>query len=114
MGNRITIHLDNRGPAAEWAAASARSLVTGRMHFTRTGEPGLVDGVVQRVAEEIYGDVPATPETTRAAEWSLSLVAALVHVAVQLLDGWAHADEVAHDVLLQTLFAVLEREGITF
>jgi hypothetical protein len=110
----IVVHLDPTSPTAQWAAATARSLVTSRLHLARTGDSALIDELVQGVASEIFEDVPATKATTRAAERALSLVAALVHVGVQLTDGWAEADEVPHEELVQSLFQLLEREGVTF
>ena len=110
----IVVHLDPSSPTARWAAATARSLVTSRLHLARTGDSALIDDLVQGVATEIFEGVPPTAETTRAAERALSLVAALVHVGVQLTDGWAEADEVPHEELVQSLFQLLEREGVTF
>lgn len=114
MSETIDVQLDNRSPTAAWAAATARSLVTSRMHLATGGDTELLDDMVRKVAEEIFAGVPATPEAARAAERALSLAAALVHVSVQLLDGWAHADETPHGELLSSLFQLLEREGVTF
>jgi len=38
----------------------------------------------------------------------------VVHLALQLADGWADADQVSHDEILRTLFTMLEEEGVTF
>ena len=114
MSDAISVQLDSGGPTARWAAGTARSLLTGRLDLVRRGDSTLIDDLVAGVAAEIFEDVPATPETNRAAERALSLVAALVHLGVQLADGWADADEVAHEELVQSLFQLLEQEGVTF
>ncbi len=110
----IVVHLHSGSPTAQWAAATARSLLTSRLHLARTGDSALIDQLVQGVAGEIFEGVPATPENAAAAERALSLVAALVHIGVQLTDGWADADDVPHEELVQSLFQLLEREGVTF
>src|SRR2546421_5652668 len=110
----IVVHLDPDSATARWAAATARSLVTSRLHLARTGDSAVLDDLVQGVASEVFEGVAATAENTAAAERALSLVAALVHIGVQLTDGWADADEVPHEELVQSLFQLLEREGVTF
>lgn len=110
----ISIELQSDSPAARWAAEVGRALVTGRLHLAKTGERDLYDSLVQSAAAEIFDGVPATEVTNQAAERALSLVAALVHLSVQLADGWADADEMPHDEILRTLFAMLEEEGVTF
>jgi hypothetical protein len=114
MSDIIAIHLDSDGPTAAWAARTARALVTSRMHLATSGESDLLDDLIRKVANEIFADVSATPEVAKAAERALALVAAMVQLAIQLLDGWAHADEVGHEEVLSSLFQLLEREGITF
>ncbi|HEV7861215.1 MAG TPA: hypothetical protein VGR20_00890 [Acidimicrobiia bacterium] len=110
----ISIELQGNSPAAHWAAEIGRALVTGRLHLAQSGDRELYDGLIRSVAAEIFADVPATPATNQAAERALSLVAAVVHLSVQLADGWAEADEMSHDEILSTLFAMLEEEGVTF
>lgn len=114
MSEPIVVHLQPGSPTARWAAAAARSLVTSRVELAHTADSALLDGLVRQVANEIFDGVPASEETSKAAERALSLVAALVHVAVQLADGWSQADDLSHLELLQSLFALLEREGVTF
>ena len=114
MSDPIVVHLQPGSPTAQWAAATARSLITSRVELARTADSALLDELVRQVANEIFADVPATEATSRAAERALSLVAALVHIGVQLVDGWSHADDVPHLDLLQSLFQLLEREGVTF
>ncbi len=110
----ISIELSGDSPTAHWAAEVGRALVTGRLDLAQTGDRELYDGLVRSVAAEIFEGVPATAATNEAAERAMSLVAALVHLAVQLADGWADADEMPHDEILSTLFAMLEEEGVTF
>ena len=110
----IPIELEPGSPTAHWAAEAGRALITGRLHLAQTGERELYDELVRTTAAEIFGQVLATPVTTEAAERAMSLVAALVHLAVQLADGWADADEAPHDEILRLLFAMLEEEGVTF
>ena len=114
MSEPIVVHLEPGSPTAQWAAAAARSLITSRVELAHTADSALLDDLVRQVANEIFQEVPSTDETSRAAERALSLVAALVHIGVQLVDGWSHADEVPHLELLQSLFQLLEREGVTF
>jgi hypothetical protein len=110
----ISIELEASSPTAHWAAEMGRALVTGRLHLAQTGDRELYDSLVRSTAAEIFAGVLATPATKEAAERAMSLVAAVVHLAVQLADGWAEADEMPHDDILRTLFAMLEEEGITF
>ena len=110
----ISIELEAGSPTAHWAAEAARALVTGRLHLAQTGERELYDQLIGSMAAEIFSGVLATPATKQAAERAMSLVAALVHLAVQLADGWADADEIPHDEILRLLFAMLEEEGVTF
>jgi hypothetical protein len=110
----ISIELQSDSPTAHWAAEVGRALVTGRLDLARTGDRDLYDALIRGVAAEIFAGVPGTAANNQAAERALSLVAAVVHLAVQLADGWADADEVAHDDILHTLFAMLEEEGVTF
>ena len=114
MDNSISIELQASSPTAHWAAEVGRALVTGRLHLAQSGEHEIYDGLVRSVAAEIFADVPATAATNAAAERAMSLVAALVHLGVQLADGWADADEMPHDDILRTLFTMLEEEGVTF
>ena len=110
----LPIELEASSPTAHWAAEVGRALITGRLHLAQTGDRELYDSLVQSAAAEIFSGVLATPATRQAAERAMSLVAALVHLAVQLADGWADADELPHDDILRTLFTMLEEEGITF
>ena len=110
----IPIVLEASSPTAHWAADLGRALVTARLHLAQTGDRDLYDEFLRSTAAEIFAGVPATPAAVRAAERSLSLVAAVVHLSVQLADGWADADEVPHDEILRTLFTMLEEEGVTF
>jgi hypothetical protein len=110
----ISIELEASSPTAHWAAEVGRALITGRLHLAQTGDRELYDGLVRSTAAEIFGGVLATPATKEAAERAMSLVAALVHLGVQLADGWADADETPHDEILRTLFTMLEEEGVTF
>ena len=110
----ISIELQADSPTARWAAEVGRALITGRLHLAQAGDTELYDGLVRSTAAEIFDGVPATAATNAAAERALSLVAALVHVSVQLADGWADADEVPHDEILRTLFTMLDEEGVTF
>jgi hypothetical protein len=110
----ISIELQGNSPTAHWAAEVGRALITGRLHLAQSGDRELYDGLVRSAAAEIFAGVPATAATNQAAERALSLVAALVHLGVQLADGWADADELPHDEILSTLFAMLEEEGVTF
>jgi hypothetical protein len=114
MDNAISIELEAGSPTAHWAAELGRALVTARLHLAQTGDRDLYDEFLRNTAAEIFAGVPATPAAVRAAERSLSLVAAVVHLSVQLADGWADADEVPHDEILRTLFTMLEEEGVTF
>ena len=110
----IPIELEASSPTAHWAAEAGRALITGRLHLAQTGDRELYDELIRSTAGEIFTGVLATPATKEAAERAMSLVAALVHLAVQLADGWADADELSHDEILRTLFAMLEEEGVTF
>jgi len=110
----ISIELQGDSPMAHWAAEVGRALITGRLHLAQTGERDLYDGLVRSAAAEIFGGVPAGAATNQAAERAMSLVAALVHLGVQLADGWADADGMPHDEILRTLFTMLEEEGVTF
>jgi len=110
----ISIELQAGSPTARWAAEVGRALVTGRLHIAKGGDTELYDGLIRSAAAEIFADVPATAATNQAAERAMSLVAALVHLGVQLADGWAEAHEIPHDEILRTLFAMLEEEGVTF
>jgi len=110
----MSIELQGDSPTAHWAAQMGRALVTGRLHLARTGDRELYDSLVRSTAAEIFAGVLATPATKAAAERAMSLVAAVVHLAVQLADGWADADEAPHDEILRTLFTMLEEEGVTF
>ncbi len=110
----ISIELQGDSPTAHWAAEAGRALVTGRLHLARTGERELYDELVRSATAEIFAGVPPTAATSQAAERAMSLVAALVHLGVQLADGWADADGLSHDDILRTLFAMLEEEGVTF
>jgi hypothetical protein len=110
----ISIELEAGSPTAHWAAEVARALVTGRLHLAQTGDRELYESLVRSTAAEIFAGVLATPATKQAAERAMSLVAALVHLSVQLADGWAEADEAPHEDILGTLFTMLEEEGITF
>lgn len=114
MRDPIVVHLQPGSPTAQWAAAAARSLITSRVELAHSADSALLDDLVRQVANEIFDGVPASEEASKAAERALSLVAALVHIGVQLVDGWSQADEVAHLELLQSLFQLLEREGVTF
>jgi hypothetical protein len=110
----ISIELEANSPTAHWAAEAGRALVTGRLHLAQTGDRELYDSLVRSTAAELFAGVLATPASQQAAERAMSLVAALVHLAVQLADGWADADEMSHDEILRTLFTMLEEEGVTF
>jgi hypothetical protein len=110
----LSIELEATSPTAHWAADMGRALVTGRLHLAQTGDRELYDSLVRSTAAEIFAGVLATPATQQAAERAMSLVAAVVHLAVQLADGWAEADEMPHDEILRTLFTMLEEEGVTF
>jgi hypothetical protein len=110
----ISIELEPGSPTAHWAAEAGRALITGRLHLAQTGDRELYDSLVHSTAAELFAGVLATPAAQQAAERSMSLVAALVHLAVQLADGWADADETPHDEILRTLFTMLEEEGVTF
>jgi hypothetical protein len=110
----ISIELQSGSPAARWAAEVGRSLVTGRLHLAQTGDRELYDGLVRQAAAEMFAGVEGSAANNAAAERALSLVAAVVHLAVQLADGWADADELPHEDILATLFAMLEEEGVTF
>jgi hypothetical protein len=110
----ISIELESNSPTAHWAAEAGRALITGRLHLAQTGDRELYDSLVRSTAAELFAGVPATPASQQAAERAMSLVAALVHLAVQLADGWAEADEMPHDEILRTLFTMLEEEGVTF
>jgi hypothetical protein len=110
----ISIELQSDSSTAHWAAEVGRALVTGRLDLARSGDRELYDGLIRNVAAEIFAGVPGTEANNQAAERALSLVAAVVHVAVQLADGWADADQVPHDEILRTLFTMLEEEGVTF
>lgn len=113
-GLPISIELQADSPTAHWAAEVGRALVTGRLHLARSGERELYDELVRSAAVEIFAGVPGTAANNEAAERALSLIAAVVHLAVQLADGWADADQVSHDEILRTLFTMLEEEGVTF
>jgi hypothetical protein len=110
----ISVELQSDSPTARWAAEVGRALVTGRLHLARSGDRELYDGLIRNVAAEIFAGVPGTAPNNQAAERALSLLAAVVHLAVQLADGWADADQVPHDEILGTLFTMLEEEGVTF
>ena len=110
----ISIELQSDSSTAHWAADVGRALVTGRLDLARSGDRELYDGLIRNVAAEIFAGVQGTAANNAAAERALSLVAAVVHLAVQLADGWADADEVAHEDILGMLFAMLEEEGVTF
>ena len=110
----ISIELQPDSPTAHWAAEVGRALVTGRLHLARTGDRELYDELVRNVAAEVFAGVPGSPANNQAAERAVSLVAAVVHLAVQMADGWADADQVSHDEILRTLFTMLEEEGVTF
>jgi hypothetical protein len=115
MDNGVpSIELRPNSPTAHWAAEVGRALITGRLHLARTGDHDLYDSLVRSATAEIFTGVLATPANSQAAERAMSLVAALVHLGVQLADGWADADEIPHDEVLRTLFTMLEEEGITF
>ncbi|HZI37247.1 MAG TPA: hypothetical protein VFF24_02990 [Acidimicrobiia bacterium] len=113
-GSAISIELQSDSPTAHWAAEVGRALVTGRLHLARSGERELYDELVRSAAAEIFAGLPGTEANNQAAERAVSLIAAVVHVAVQLADGWADADQVSHDEILRTLFTMLEEEGVTF
>ena len=110
----ISIELQSDSPTAHWAAEVGRALVTGRLHLAQSGDREMYDGLIRNVAAEIFAGVPGTAANNQAAERALSLVAAVVHLSVQLADGWADADEVPHEAILGTLFTMLEEEGVTF
>jgi hypothetical protein len=110
----ISIELRGDSPTAHWAAEVGRALITGRLDLARTGDRELYDGLVRSAAAEIFAGVAPTAAANQAAERAMSLVAALVHLGVQLADGWSDADELPHDEILRTLFAMLEEEGVTF
>lgn len=110
----ISIELQSGSATAHWAAEVGRALVTGRLHLARSGERELYDDLIRSAAAEIFAGVPGTEANNQAAERAVSLIAAVVHVAVQLADGWADADQVPHDEILRTLFTMLEEEGVTF
>lgn len=113
-GPAISIELRSDSPTAQWAAEVGRALVTGRLDLARSGERELYDELVRSAAAEIFAGVPGTAANNQAAERAVSLIAAVVHLAVQLADGWADADQVSHDEILRTLFTMLEEEGVTF
>src|SRR5215510_12099194 len=106
----ISVDLQSGSPTAHWAAEVGRALVTGRLHLAQTGDHELYDSLIRNVAGEIFAGVEGTPANNAAAERALSLVAAIVHLAVQLADGWADADQLPHDEILRTLFTMLEEE----
>jgi hypothetical protein len=110
----ISIELQSDSSTAHWAAEVGRALVTGRLHLARSGDRDLYDELIRSAAAEIFAGVPGTPANNQAAERAVSLIAAVVHLAIQLADGWADADQVPHDEILRTLFTMLEEEGVTF